>query len=218
MVLLIFYVTAYINHHYLSRYSYVPNEKSLGQCSDSDGIRESFSHLSNVPLPFNHSASWEVLVSRQQITGIDADGESVLQVPVLFRVHHSLGDGIALLRLFLETVADKNVPKRDYWAICSRSRPSIYKLFKSDDSVLVQPSKFFRWAWRIDFMLIYGYVRETLIGALRMAVTLATAPASLFNQSAFQAIDENSLHSAQLSGDKVYARSSAANKFNVKQI
>lgn len=174
----------------------------MGQCSDSSNdIRESFGHLSNVPLPFNHSASWEVLVSRQQITGTDADGESVLQVPVLFRVHHSLGDGIALLRLFLETVADKDVPKRDYWAICSRSRPSIYKLFRSDDMVTtMQPSKLFRWTLRMN---LYGCVKDTLIGALRMAVTLAAAPASLINQSVFQAVDENSLHSAELSGDKV---------------
>lgn len=153
-------------------------------------------------------------MSRQQITGTDVDGESVLQVPVLFRVHHSLGDGIALLRLFLETVADKDVPKRDYWAICSRSRLSIYKLFKSDSVTLCQRKKWFaKIGWK-DFILIYRYGRDTVAGALKMTVTLASAPASLLNQSVFQTIDENSLHCTELSGEKVRTMSNKSSKLS----
>lgn len=171
---------------------------------DAELIRDRFSRMCNNPLPFDHSASWEVLVSKQHINSTDSS-----KVPVMFRVHHSLGDGIALLRLFLETVADRDTPKRDYWAICSKSRPSIYKLFK-DGTIPTGCAHKSIWTifacYFARFKRICTDIRRAANQAARMAIILLSAPASLINQSVFQSVDVNELHCiTELSGDKVVA-------------
>lgn len=90
---------------------------------DSSGIskeeifRKHMSRVSNSPLPADNSALWECLVGQQLVQCRDG-----LKLPVsclhlidhvkahfsssqmIFRVHHSLGDGFALLRLLLGCV------------------------------------------------------------------------------------------------------------------
>ncbi|XP_070507604.1 O-acyltransferase WSD-like [Chironomus tepperi] len=67
-----------------------------------DDFKDQMSSICNQSLPANHSALWECLISRQAIQYDDG-----IKYPVIFRVHHSVGDGVALLRLFLEALADK---------------------------------------------------------------------------------------------------------------
>lgn len=168
--------------------------------TEAETIQEYFGQLCNVSLPFNHSASWEILVSKQHICNTD----SKLHIPVLFRVHHSLGDGIALLRLFLETVADKDAPKRDYWAICSKSRPSIFKLLNTDIIYARERSWFstFKYYY-FNLSILYLKIKQLCLTGATKAMILIAAPASFINQSAYQKIDENCLHESKLSGEKV---------------
>lgn len=205
----VFYIYIYPNffiYENFNNFSFIPDEKSsdIPIADDAELIRDRFSRICNNPLPFDHSASWEVLVSKQHIMSVDS-----CKVPVLFRVHHSLGDGIALLRLYLETVADRDAPKRDYWAICSKSRPSIYKLFK-DGTVLTHCAH--KSVWTIigcyisRFKRVCVDVKEAATEMVRMAIILFSAPASLINQSVYQHVDVNELHcTTELSGEKIIA-------------
>jgi hypothetical protein len=79
----------------------------LDYTSENESTEKEFSRrlsvICNSSLPANNSALWECLIGKQMIKGNDGE----LKLPVVFRVHHSVGDGVALLRLFLEALADK---------------------------------------------------------------------------------------------------------------
>ncbi|XP_049779626.1 uncharacterized protein LOC126176512 [Schistocerca cancellata] len=86
-------------------------------------LRRRLCELANAPLPQGHAAGWEVLVSAAPLAAGPADAgqdpltameeglpEGVVGVgfrvfPVLLRVHHSLGDGVALLHLLTHALS-----------------------------------------------------------------------------------------------------------------
>lgn len=196
-------------------------------------IQNAFGALCNMPLLCDHSASWEVLVSKHHImeyTG-DSDGEKIAQVPVrilyqislnkqqeyrnktktkifnnfqvLFRIHHSLGDGVALLRLFLETIADRELPKKNFWSHCVRARHEIKKCLErsSSDTQLNR-----RMSLCIDFDEVNKLKSRFRIFVKNLNQKLyifVTSPASIIYQGFFKQIDINSLHQKRLSGEKV---------------
>ncbi|CAD6215899.1 GSCOCG00000716001-RA-CDS [Cotesia congregata] len=71
-------------------------------------LREIIAQECNKPLPENHSMGWEILIlqnCQKKTFG------SERTVSLLFRVHHCVGDGVALLRLLLEAIADSSNSK-----------------------------------------------------------------------------------------------------------
>lgn len=96
------------------------NANCDGSCEDISGesFRKILENICNKPLPDNHRAAWEILVgkrcpkSRSNVEEgrlspekcFDTDSR---KIPILFRVHHSLGDGVALLGLLLKTIAEE---------------------------------------------------------------------------------------------------------------
>ncbi|XP_044585564.1 uncharacterized protein LOC123265749 isoform X2 [Cotesia glomerata] len=71
-------------------------------------LREIIARECNKPLPENHSVGWEILIlqnCQKKTFG------SERTVSLLFRVHHCVGDGVALLRLLLEAIADSSNSK-----------------------------------------------------------------------------------------------------------
>uniref|UniRef100_A0A182UQI8 O-acyltransferase WSD1 C-terminal domain-containing protein n=1 Tax=Anopheles merus TaxID=30066 RepID=A0A182UQI8_ANOME len=109
-------------------------------------LRSLLSKINNRHLPADHTSSWEVLVGRQPL--LDKE-RNILQYPILFRVHHSLGDGVALMRLLLEAIVDKEVPSRwkhlsklkiNYWIMskmtCLFPETILRKILKSAHSTL----------------------------------------------------------------------------------
>ncbi|CAL7936347.1 unnamed protein product [Xylocopa violacea] len=71
-------------------------------------------NVCNQPLPENHTASWEILIgkccprsSHHYLRRMEDRFTSKIKVPVLFRVHHSLGDGMSLLKFFRDVIIDK---------------------------------------------------------------------------------------------------------------
>jgi hypothetical protein len=88
---------------------------------EEDVFKREMSGILDKPLPDENSALWECLVGQQMIkVGGQFKYPVILQcfpkrceliflfiLKIIFRVHHSVGDGVALLRLLLETVSDK---------------------------------------------------------------------------------------------------------------
>lgn len=201
---------------------------------DKSHMEATFGVLCNMPLLCEHSASWEILVSKRYVMEYtsDSDGEKIAQVPVithmpirkcysgrllfnvysftqiLFRIHHSLGDGVALLRLFLETIADREQPKKDLWSHCVRVRQELKKYLDLNMNIAKfetkTPIRKSLTSFDInEFRKLSHRLRksiETLVQKLRIFVS---SPASIVNQALFKKIDVNCLHRDKLSGEKV---------------
>lgn len=127
---------------------------------------------------------------------------------VLFRIHHSLGDGVALLRLFLETIADRELSKKNLWASCVRARQKLKTYFESEfnppefeqkfsikKSLLAMNAREFQRIWNRIKLNIFDFGRKFAI--------LFMSPASIVHQGFFKKIDENALHQHKLKGEKV---------------
>lgn len=132
----------------------------------------------------------------------------IVFLKVLFRIHHSLGDGIALLRLFSETIADREPPSKDLWAYCSRERQQLKQFLDFDIHPDIIQSKISVWKF-IKTLLNCKPKRqwhrfETFIHRwLQAVVIIVTLPASIVRQSLLRRIDVNALHKPKLNGEKV---------------
>lgn len=99
-------------------------------------LKNFVSSFMNSPLPSNHAAGWEILVGRYPIKpssdlydamengGWITKSCAGVRYPVLFRIHHSIGDGVALVNLLLDSLADP----------CTRSSTPVYNLRCSSPS------------------------------------------------------------------------------------
>ncbi|XP_071559760.1 uncharacterized protein [Temnothorax nylanderi] len=92
-----------------------------GSCEDISGesFRKTLENVFNKPLPDDHRAAWEILVGKRcpkSKSHVEEDhlfpeecfNTNTRKIPVVFRVHHSLGDGMALLDLLLKTIAKED--------------------------------------------------------------------------------------------------------------
>ncbi|XP_076672390.1 uncharacterized protein LOC143371289 [Andrena cerasifolii] len=87
-----------------------------GSCDNvyNGHLKRILSNVCNQPLPEDHTASWEILIgkccprsSHHYLRRLEEHLTSRIKIPVLFRVHHSLGDGMSLLKFFREVIVDK---------------------------------------------------------------------------------------------------------------
>lgn len=128
---------------------------------------------------------------------------------VLFRIHHSLGDGVALLRLFLETIADRENSKKSLWANYSiRARQKLKTYFENDFSPPTFEQKFSIWESIStmncrEFQRIWNRFKSFMVNLFRKVVIFYMSPASIIHQGFFKKIDENCLHRQKLKGEKV---------------
>uniref|UniRef100_A0A0C9QKA0 Il4 protein n=1 Tax=Fopius arisanus TaxID=64838 RepID=A0A0C9QKA0_9HYME len=71
-------------------------------------LRKIMNRICNQPLPGHHRTNWEILVGRNCQRALHVP-QNTLNVPLVFRIHHSVGDGVALLRVLLEAIADSHL-------------------------------------------------------------------------------------------------------------
>lgn len=127
---------------------------------------------------------------------------------ILFRIHHSLGDGVALLRLFLETIADRDPPKKDLWSHCIRVRQELKKYLDLNMNLAQLEAKTPIWRSLLtfdinEFRKLASRLRKSAGNLIEKVWIFVSSPASIVNQALFKSIDENSLHRKTLSGEKV---------------
>lgn len=119
-----------------------------------------------------------------------------------------MGDGVALLRLFLETIADREQPKKDLWSHCVRVRQELKKYLDLNMNITKFEPKTPIWKSLIsfdtkEFKNISHRLRKRAENLVQKIWIFVTSPASIVNQAFFKSIDENSLHHKKLSGEKV---------------
>lgn len=118
---------------------------------------------------------------------------------IIFRVHHSLGDGVALLRLLLEGIVDKEIPSR--WKRLSNFKMMNIEHIFMEKSLLAMPKKSLV-AKLIEKFPTPRKLYEWKQKHLRLIWTIFTAPA-FFHEVAQRKVDENCIHASELSHQKV---------------
>ncbi|XP_018051970.1 PREDICTED: uncharacterized protein LOC108689623 [Atta colombica] len=96
------------------------NANCNGSCEDvySESFRKTLENVCNKPLPDNHKAAWEILIGKRcpksrsnfeegRLSSEKCIDTDIRKIPMLFRVHHSLGDGVALLGLLLKMIIEE---------------------------------------------------------------------------------------------------------------
>ncbi|XP_062559559.1 uncharacterized protein LOC134224250 [Armigeres subalbatus] len=63
-------------------------------------LRELASQITTSKLPSNHGALWEILILTKPVLELG----SILKYPIFLRFHHSMGDGVAILRFVMEEI------------------------------------------------------------------------------------------------------------------
>ncbi|XP_053659029.1 uncharacterized protein LOC128708096 [Anopheles marshallii] len=163
-------------------------------------LRSLLSKVNNRHLPADHTSSWEVLVGKQPLFD---EARQVLKYPILFRVHHSLGDGVALMRLLLEAIVDKEVPSR--WKHLSKLKVmNINYILKQQNAAnqhrLTVGETFLQRVWKsLPTSADLTAQRDKFV---RILWTIYTAPAFFHDVSRRQA-DNNCIHAVTMANEKV---------------
>lgn len=104
-----------------------------GSCEDisSEIFRRNLGNVCNRPLPDNNTAAWECLVGKRctrtrscveegRLFSEEHLNTDLCKIPIIFRFHHSLGDGVALLQVLLKAISEES---------------EVTKMTKFDDSI-----------------------------------------------------------------------------------
>lgn len=67
-----------------------------------EDIEDAMTEVSYLPLPFNDTGLFQILVTEQRI---EKQGETSNN-GIIFRIHHAVGDGVALIEFLCKTLAD----------------------------------------------------------------------------------------------------------------
>lgn len=159
---------------------------------NNENLHKFVSENANTKLPFNNTASWEVYISDRPMVKSEDEQPNIEIYPLLFRIHHSLGDGVVLMKLLLKTIADEDL---DVKAEKKRSVTTV--------SVMKFVTEKFSLKKIHGISLIRGF-RKCFYNILTKIMLLIMAPASLMSQ-VLRPPDNNTLHGPALSGNKVCA-------------
>uniref|UniRef100_A0A336ML85 CSON003161 protein n=1 Tax=Culicoides sonorensis TaxID=179676 RepID=A0A336ML85_CULSO len=152
-----------------------------------DQLKEYVTNKCNVPLPEDHSRTWEMLVSKQPILRDDGNG---YYYPILFRVHHCLGDGVALLRLLLESMADKSYNVKSMWTASNTAE------IKEENNWIKYAKLIMKFVTVENLQKLYEMVIQTL-------QLIYVTPYTLTKISFQLSPDKNILHPDEVSGEKI---------------
>lgn len=116
---------------------------------------------------------------------------------------------MALLRLFLETIADREHAKKHLWAHCVRARQMLKTYLESEFITPKFEQKFSVWKSITsmnarEFQRIWNRMKLLLVNFSRKLKIFFMSPASIVHQGFFKKVDENALHQQKLKGEKVF--------------
>lgn len=177
------------------------NANCDGSCEDisSETFRRNLGNVCNRPLPDDNRAAWECLVgkrctkSRSRVEGclslekhLNTD---LRNIPVIFRAHHSLGDGVALLQVFLKAISkeDKVVKMMKFDEKKLQDEIKIARL-RDKGILLKQQTKTWTDVW-LNFKNLFERSCEKIAKAMRLMMILLSAP-QCFIQQTINSMDE----------------------------
>ncbi|XP_069359026.1 uncharacterized protein [Maniola hyperantus] len=131
-----------------SQYVRVVDVSNVDSLSVSD-LEEIMSEVSYQPLPFNDEGLFQILVTNQRLKNNKRNSE----YGIIFRIHHAVGDGVALIEFLCQALADGKDDE-----LITFCMPETYKVSskKSSADLLKMLTKLFK----IPGCLIDGILRE----------------------------------------------------------
>ncbi|XP_077265523.1 uncharacterized protein LOC143899254 isoform X2 [Temnothorax americanus] len=177
-----------------------------GSCEDISGesFKKTLENVFNKPLPDDNRATWEILVGKRcpkskshveedHLFLEDCFNTNTRKIPVVFRVHHSLGDGVALLDLLLKTIAEE----RDHFRGSLKFSNNVtIKSLKQQAKISI--NRIWLNFKNITLKQMYGRFKEVT----RFTMILLSSPRFLI-QHAIRSMDENALHGPPQTGEKI---------------
>ncbi|KAJ2943678.1 hypothetical protein O0L34_g16791 [Tuta absoluta] len=99
--------------YYWRKYSYIDMDQYVdiidlpnrSECSKGADLEYLMSDLQNQSLPYKGEGLFKILITRQRVG--DHGGGTRGDYGIIFRVHHSVGDGVALIEFLCQTFAEK---------------------------------------------------------------------------------------------------------------
>lgn len=173
----------FCGYHYLIRNS-VSIEECVGKIDDCDLLEQIGQYSS---LPRSHRGLWEVLVGSRP-----SKKDNALYYTIVFRVHHSLGDGVALIKLLINALEEAELQNEEYDPIDSSF---IEDLFPRVGIVHLIPVLF----------NLTTRVCSNLLVLLKTLGVLIKAPGALISEILTRTPDVSILHGPKLSGENVVA-------------
>ncbi|XP_023943806.2 uncharacterized protein LOC112049963 [Bicyclus anynana] len=85
-----------------SQYVRVIDVSNVVNLSESD-LEEIMTEVSYQPLPFNDEGLFQILVTNQKLQNNDKGNN---EYAIIFRIHHAVGDGVALIEFLCQALAD----------------------------------------------------------------------------------------------------------------
>ncbi|XP_011688956.1 PREDICTED: uncharacterized protein LOC105450698 isoform X2 [Wasmannia auropunctata] len=189
------------------------NANCDGSCEDicSESFRKTLENVCNKPLPDDDRATWEILVGRRcrrsrshkkdYLYPADCFNTDTRKIPVIFRIHHSLGDGEALVGLLLKMI-EKDETKEESVKIKSiDSSGEIEKHFKEMVSTFFNNEMIESLKQQAKMSMDrtwYGRIKKITL----LTMALLSFP-KYFIQLAVRSMEENALHGPPLTGKKI---------------
>lgn len=100
-----FYYWRKYNKIDVSQYIEMIDVPGRSELSASD-LEELMAELANKPLPYDDHGLFKILITKQKMKGSNTEGGDY---GMFFRFHHSIGDGIAIMDLFHDSLCDKSL-------------------------------------------------------------------------------------------------------------
>ncbi|KAJ9586132.1 hypothetical protein L9F63_020222, partial [Diploptera punctata] len=198
--------------------SFKYNSSQFPHRISEETLKNIVGELSNTKLPKDHEACWEILVGSQpmdkSLSSFSLDNfTNRLHYPVLFRIHHSLGDGIALMQLLVSVMTNNQTKSAGLHIEQSKIVNFQHKLkcllrnrqLSSINQhqlalILVQKN-----SYKLPTSSDPNQKPEIFSKIIQTICALVLSPASLIHQVIMKATDRNVLHGPQLTGYKVIA-------------
>ncbi|XP_020298752.1 uncharacterized protein LOC109862989 [Pseudomyrmex gracilis] len=190
-----------------------------GSCENvhSTTFQENLGFICNRPLYDDHKPMWEMLIGRRcpnvksyieddpSLSSQDSFNTNVDEVPVVFRVHHSLGDGTALFKL-LNVFVDENITN-EVSTILEEPKNSVLtakeNYFKEKETM---PKR----KIILNLKEVYNTIKEIMIKVILILFSLEIFVSQIVRNKD----DKSSLHGRTLTGEKltVYRLENDTNK------
>ncbi|XP_011688950.1 PREDICTED: uncharacterized protein LOC105450693 isoform X2 [Wasmannia auropunctata] len=187
------------------------NANCDGSCEDicSESFRKTLESVCNKPLPNDHRAAWEILVGRRcprsrshekdHLCSDESFNTDIRKIPVLIRIHHSLGDGVAFRDLWFEAIAEKDETKEARVKIKNiASSGETEERFKS----LKQVKMLTKHTWLSHKVIVLTQLYERIKEITRITMALFSYPKYIV-QLAVRSMDKNALHGPPQTGEKI---------------
>ncbi|XP_025836886.1 uncharacterized protein LOC108733059 isoform X1 [Agrilus planipennis] len=168
-------------------------------------LRKKLSEVGNLPLPKNHSVHMEVLIGKKPILWKKTDTKKCYAC--IFKVHHSLADGICILQILTNCFTDGPIKVKETldtsheYITGNNNNNNNNNITRKAKTTNDKVDKFKEDTYWNVVQNVIKFLGEQLLGNM---IILIFGPTTLAIQLWMRPTDVNPLHGPELSGEKSF--------------